>query len=285
MRKVDGLRISTLLLLLCILGACSTKTTIKENDLSFSDYQIDTVSHLFNDTTKPACHFELNMNYPSVAQNEEQLTKIQKLFVTDYFGEKYESKSPVEAANAYMKEYLENYRQLEEDYATFSKDEEGVISTAWMNYQESSNSKILYNRDHFLSYAITLYTYTGGAHGMQSQMNHVIDLNNVYPLSLSDIFNENNLNNIATLIIKQIAKDRGYENPAQLNEDGFFSIEEVQPTDNFLIDESGMTWVYNPYEIAVYAAGPITVSVEWEELKPYIREDSSVLRLADESFS
>lgn len=285
MKKNISVGFSILSLLLGLFCSCSQKENIRENDLQFVEFRLDTMSHLFNDTTKPRCDFRLSMEYPAQAASEEELQKVQRIFVTDFFGDKYAAETPVNAATAYLKEYLVNYHQLEEDYSKFTEIDPEGMSNAWMNYEEFLSSSIAFNAAHLLSYTITMYTYTGGAHGMQSQMNHVLDLREVTPVVLSDIFSEDNLPTVNQLIIDRIARDRGYSNPAQLGEDGFFSIEEVQATDNFLVDANGITWIYNPYEIAVYAAGSITVSLDWDILSTYIREDSPVSLLAKGSAS
>ena len=132
----------------------------------------------------------------------------------------------------------------------------------------------------FISYTVNFYNFTGGAHGMQSAKNHVIDLKTMNQLTLNDLFAEENYQHIANLIINEIAKSRGYSSATQLNEDGFFSIEEVMPTENFSINEKAITWTYNPYEIAVYAIGIVNVSLPWEEVIHYMRDDSPVSQLA-----
>lgn len=283
MKRLSGLKVAVLFVLLILTGSCAKKEPLKINDIQFANIQLDTISHLFNDTTKPGCEFKLNMQYPSSAGDSEMLKKLQSLFIMDYFNEKFSEMSPAEAAHAYMKEYVSNYMQLENDYTTLSDQVSEGMSFVSFNYQETSESDVSFNAGGFISYTVNYYNFTGGAHGMQSCKNYVIDLHTMFQLTLTDLFADVNLQPVSNLIIREIAKEKGYEDPTQLNEDGFFSIEEVVPTDNFRIDEKGITWTYNPYEIAVYALGIINVSVEWEELKPYLREDSPVADIADAS--
>ena len=39
---------------------------------------------------------------------------------------------------------------------------------------------------------------------------------------------------------------------------------------NFSVDNDGVTWLFNPYEVAAYAYGPIEATLTWEELEPYL---------------
>lgn len=45
------------------------------------------------------------------------------------------------------------------------------------------------------------------------------------------------------------------------------------PNGNCGVSAEGVFWNYNPYEVASYADGIITVTVTWDDLKPYINPD------------
>ena len=51
----------------------------------------------------------------------------------------------------------------------------------------------------------------------------------------------------------------------ELSELGFFP-EYIGATENFQIDDRGITFFYNPYEIGCYALGGIEVTLTREEL-------------------
>lgn len=44
-----------------------------------------------------------------------------------------------------------------------------------------------------------------------------------------------------------------------------------EPNGNFAVSEEGVTWTYNPYEIAPYSMGIIDLTVTWADLKPYLK--------------
>ena len=60
----------------------------------------------------------------------------------------------------------------------------------------------------------------------------------------------------------------------------FFSAMEIEPNDNFLLDNKGLTWIYDPYEIAPYAYGAVSVSLPWSKLVDMIDDESSVKAFA-----
>lgn len=273
--------VSILMLLSLTLAGCKKETKLVENDLQFTEFKLDSVCHLFNDTAKPKCDFQMTMQYPSGSKDQELLKSVQKIFIGSYLGAQYASEQPQAAARSYMKAYVEDYLQLEKDASMFNNAEEEGWGLASFNYQEISSNKVTFNAGGFVSYAISMYSFTGGAHGMNGTNNHVINLATKSLLTLADLFPENVLPEVGSLIINQIARDRNFSDPAQLNEDGFFSIEDVVPTDNFRIDEKGITWVYNPYEIAVYATGQVAVTLDWAIVRPYLLEDAVVMNLVE----
>jgi hypothetical protein len=57
-------------------------------------------------------------------------------------------------------------------------------------------------------------------------------------------------------------------------------LESIPLTDKFGVDGNGVTFVYVPYEIASYADGQIELTLSWESLKRYLRDDTAVARLA-----
>ena len=48
-------------------------------------------------------------------------------------------------------------------------------------------------------------------------------------------------------------------------------LDQVAPNGNFCPDDKGISWMFQPYDIAPYALGAISVDVSWEKLKPYLK--------------
>ena len=43
------------------------------------------------------------------------------------------------------------------------------------------------------------------------------------------------------------------------------------PNGLYEVTKDGVTWYYQPYDIAPYYLGVISITVPWNELKPYVR--------------
>lgn len=267
----------TLFLISIFVTGCNTGTKeVAENDIKFDSIQIEKIYHLLDAPENPNCNLQLNFVYPAKFANKEILKKIQQQFVFSYFGETYEHLSPEEAASRYTEDYLSAYKDLETDYkADLEKKDETPVG-AWFSYIETSSDNIAYNKNDILSYTVNFENYTGGAHGSHSFNNHVINLKTGNLVAEEEIFIDNYQDVLAQLIIDHIAKQNNVENAKDLENIGFFSVDEIFPNGNFLVEEKGITYTYNEYEIAAYVVGATNVFLSYEELKHLLRKESPI---------
>ncbi|MBC5646570.1 DUF3298 domain-containing protein [Parabacteroides sp. BX2] len=260
----------------CNIG--TKKTT--DNDVTFDSISVDKTYHLLENPENPNCNLQINFTYPAKYDNKDILKKIQQQFVYSYFGDGYENLSPEEATAKYTEDYLNNYKDLEDEYkAEVAKADETPVG-AWFSYFEMSSDDIAYNKNDILSYTVNFENYTGGAHGAHSFTNHVIDMKTGNPIKEDDIFIEGFQEDLAQILIDRIAKQNTVENPKELENIGFFSIDEIFPNGNFLIDDNGITYTFNEYEIAAYVVGATNVHLPYEEIQYLLKKESPIAHLA-----
>lgn len=259
----------------CNIG--TKKTT--DNDVTFDSICVDKTYHLLENPENPNCNLQINFTYPTKYNNKDILKKIQQQFVYSYFGDGYENLSPEEATAKYTEDYLNNYKDLEDEYkADVAKADETPVG-AWFSYFEMSSDDIAYNKNDILSYTVNFENYTGGAHGAHSFTNHVIDMKTGNLIKEDDIFIEGFQEDLAQILIDRIAKQNTVENPKELENIGFFSIDEIFPNGNFLIDDNGITYTFNEYEIAAYVVGATNVHLPYEEIQYLLKKDSPITHL------
>lgn len=75
------------------------------------------------------------------------------------------------------------------------------------------------------------------------------------PITEEEIFVDNYQDNLARILVDQIAKQNNVSDAKELENIGFFSVDEIFPNGNFLVDETGITYSFNEYEIAAYVVG------------------------------
>ena len=260
----------------CNIG--TKKTT--DNDVTFDSISVDKTYHLLENPENPNCNLQINFTYPAKYDNKDILKKIQQQCVYSYFGDGYENLSPEEATAKYTEDYLNNYKDLEDEYkAEVAKADETPVG-AWFSYFEMSSDDIAYNKNDILSYTVNFENYTGGAHGAHSFTNHVIDMKTGNLIKEDDIFIEGFQEDLAQILIDRIAKQNTVENPKELENIGFFSIDEIFPNGNFLIDDNGITYTFNEYEIAAYVVGATNVHLPYEEIQYLLKKESPIAHLA-----
>lgn len=271
-----------LILLSMFVTGCDTGTkSITENNIKFDSLQVDKIYHLLDNPENPNCNLQLNFTFPVKMAEKENLKKVQQLFVSSYFGENYADLSPQEAVARYAEDYLNAYKELETDYkAEVAKKDETPVG-AWFSYYEMSSNDLTYNGNDLISYTVNFENYTGGAHGAHSFTNHVVNLKTGKFVTEEDIFIENYQDDLAQVLIDRIAKQNNVDNPKDLENIGFFSVEEIFPNGNFLVDENGITYTFNEYEIAAYVVGATQVFLPYEEIQYLLKKESPISNLFD----
>ena len=270
----DGLVL--LLLSLLVTGCNIGGKTSTENPITYDSISVEKVYHLLDNPDNPNCNLEIKFVFPVKYENEEILSNLQTEFVSSYFGDTYEQLSPEEAVQEYTEDYLASYKDLEEDFKSeIAKSDDSPVG-AWFSYYEMSSNQIVYNSKGIISYTVSFENYTGGAHGAHSYNNHVLDLNTGKAIVEEDIFNEGYQDTLAQLLVNQIAKQNDVTDIKELENIGFFSVDEIFPNGNFLVDDTGITYSFNEYEIAAYVVGTTNVYLPYEEIRFLLKEESPI---------
>jgi alpha-glucosidase (family GH31 glycosyl hydrolase) len=108
------------------------------------------------------------------------------------------------------------------------------------------------------NYVFTVESYTGGAHGLQATKTFTYNETGI-PVTLASLFTtgEEGLKTIAPYVQAQLKKN-------ELTDATWVS-EGAAPTadnyQNFVVTDTGITFMFDPYQVAAYAAGKQTVAV------------------------
>lgn len=269
-----------LFLLGILASGCNTGTReTTQNEITFDSIQTEKIYHLLDNPDNPNCNLQINFTYPIKFADKDILKKIQEQFISSYFGDSYAQLTPQEAADKYTEDYLNAYKELEIDFKEEVKRSDNTPVGAWYSYYEMSSNDIVFNENDIMSYTVNFENYTGGAHGAHTYTNHVINVKTGQPITEEDIFIDNFQDSLAQILVDRIAEQNNVEEAKELENIGFFSIEEIFPNGNFLIDETGITYFFNEYEIAAYVVGVIKVHLTFEEIKYLLKKESPISSL------
>ncbi len=281
MKKIGILFIG--LFLLSLHTSCDRTVKVVDNTLGFDSLRIDEVYHLFNDENEPCCNLRLDFKFPDKFGNKEVLKKIQSIFIDKFLGNNYSDLSPEKALDAYKVQYIEEFKQFETEIKEEEKrlnekyhteDEDENVDETGFSYYLISKDTVLFNKNNILSFQIESSSYIGGAHGYNSSYAYVINLETGDLIKESHIFGEDTKEYISKLIIDKILKQNDLKDPKDLENIGYTDVQEIAPNGNFIVDEKGITYIFNEDEIAPRVVGRIKVFLPYEEISVYMKPEN-----------
>ena len=279
-RFLKGIFSLFVLSVFCI--SCNNVAGNSENEVEYDSIVVNQTYHLLNNPDNPNCDFHISFTYPKSA-DADLLKAMQQFFVGSYFGDTYENVSPEEAVTQYTKEYIDAYKELEVDFKEeLKRSSKDSPVSAWFSYYETSSNEIKYNKYGLVCTSIYFENYTGGAHGSHSLTHHIFSMETAKRLTEEDIFVEDYQEPLSKIIVSHLVKENKAASAKELEDMGFFSVDEIFPNDNFLIDDTGITYTFNEYEIAPYSAGRINVHIPFDELDTILKKESPISKMLKE---
>lgn len=150
-----------------------------------------------------------------------------------------------------------------EDYVAFCRDlaldgerTPETLRSPIHAHEYKTDCSIVYADADYLSYRVEAFEYTGGAHGMTTVTVGTLDRKTGRKLTAEELFPLVNPAVPQDALLHSIIQDIG--GPENL-------LAPLTLTDNCYLAEDGLHFVYNPLEIACYAAGLIEVTIPYKK--------------------
>ena len=248
-----------ILLVLSILAGCNNSRLATET--------IETgESNPICENAGDSIRFTIKVEYPTAWRNGEVLESVRNVIISAVFGNEYLNLDINDAIAGYIADETEEYRETNLDLWEEMKEEGNEMPNvfSWEQYIEAYISDICKNT---VSYVVTKYEYSGGAHGVTSEIAVNLDKKTGRVIEEEDFFvpgYREQLGKLLTKYLKPSLKDEG-------TYDMLFSAE-LTPNGNFRITNEGVTYIYGQYEIGPYSMGIIHVTVPWQELDEIISD-------------
>ena len=250
-----------------------------ENNILFDSFFVDKAYHLLDVETNPKCSLQIQFVYPKDYTNKDILKLVQQQFISGFLGDEYVSFAPKEAAEQYALNFIAKYKEEEDNFKMELENHGHETMESWYSYNETSNNQIVYNRNDVLSFVVYKDCYYGGAHGSHQYINRVVDLKTGQQIMENDIFVDDYPDDLANIIVNGIASANQVE-VTELENIGFFNVKEIYPNKNFYVDETGITYTFNEYEIAAYVVGPVSITIPYDKIRYLLRQESPVSSIA-----
>lgn len=166
----------------------------------------------------------------------------------------------------YGKNFLQDFN---DDIDTLKASNSGndPVPYSLMHYNQQVHSNLVHNNNGYAVMSVSKYMYTGGAHGMFTQRFLCFDIPQKKALRLSDVLVMDSTQ-LESILEKQLREQ--YNIPADKPLTELLFDNRIALTQNFYFTSKGIGFLYQPYEIAAYAVGPINIWLPYTGLKPYL---------------
>jgi len=195
---------------------------------------------------------------------------LERLFSRIAFGDQYASLSPRAAVDTYIRDMSSEYT-IQDQYSQEMSQED-------LNQLKSDlqlSTKVDYIDSLVISVRKDLAEYYAGAvHGNYGTGFYNIDRRTKTLLRESDYFVEDYAAQLTKILQRRLLIGYKVKTLEELEEKEGISAVDLTPNDNCSIGPKGLTYIYNPYEIAPYALGQVTIFVPYEDLQPILRPGS-----------
>lgn len=274
--KVSIIQLSFFFVVYCYLLACKNNTVVEKKNLppdssklnheiSFStidtaNWQIDSFQVVSNLDTEVSVKYQL---FAKPVLPVHDTINAHVLFHLNIAFQEFNVSLPIfstedvkKACNAFEKEFQR-------------ETENALLVLPWML---DLDIKISHPFKEIVSLSITKSTYSGGAHGISTDLHYVFSTLTAQRLHLNDLFTDvKKLNQIAEKYFREQNIDK--KNRSLSLRDYHFDFEnnEFALNENFLITAQGLFVQYNPYEIGPYVIGAPSVNIPMHEIKSYLK--------------
>ncbi len=187
------------------------------------------------------------------------------------FGQDYAGLSLKDAADKYMKDFVAEYRETNSDLLSdikknSSDSEEADYSAEMLAWENTIQGNFAGRHNDVISYTVNNYIYEGGAHGNTGFNAVNMSLKTGKTVTEEDFFVPGFKEPLAKLLTEHLHDAM----PDQESYDELF-LKDIEPNGNFMVTETGVSYIYGQYEIGPYSLGIITVNVPWDELEGLVK--------------
>ena len=211
---------------------------------------------------------QISLEYPVGGLEDSVRTKVIENLLFAAFDVNYDLPSVDSAAVHYRNDLIEEYLQTQEEYASFISENNTVMENnlfCWRDYVNGYFTGQDYKG--LITYVVELQHDRGGVHPNNTVNATVFNRTTGDVVVEADLFNEGFEEKVAELLDKHLLQALDGDEDA---------LQAVYPdvlscNGNFEVGKEGITFYYNPNEIAPSYLGVIAVRIPWSELQGQLK--------------
>ena len=256
---MQNIKVYLCLLLPLLLFACKGSD---EPTLTFEPITADKSVNLANEENSPRCQVHLKLLQAS-ADNGERAKIVNEILMSRLLNKTGEHDLKA-AADKFVDDYTDNYKSTM--LPLYNQDRSDTTKKAWYEYHYVIETTTQQGPDNIISYLATIDYYEGGAHGINQLITFNFDMATGNLMTLADVFAPGYESQLKGILLKALKSKTGLNSLNELKEAGYLYSMDMFPSENFILNDETITFVYNPYEIAPYAVGSIELIITYSEV-------------------
>ena len=262
MRKTTSLLITATF----ALAGCTGMSTPAQ--LTFDSLSVEKRVALTADTNSPAYEMKLNVKY--VKEGSDEMRKS----VNDAITAKIFNLHNVDikmAVDSFVNENSHTY--INDMLPLYEEDKRDIDKMPIYQHEAIINTRTEDGKEGIVTYYINMYNFTGGAHGLEQLLTLNFDKTTGKTITLDDVMVTGYQMRLNELLQKALLEKADCKDINELHDKGYLFSMEMYPSSNFVLGKDGVTFIYNPYEIAPYALGRIELTLSYSTLEPIMKKN------------
>lgn len=204
---------------------------------------------------------EVQINIPKFVDESRVATAINSALTEELiYSLKWEDDDDESTLKGAVQSFTNSYQKLQKKF------EDEVIP-----WEAEVNAEVVYETESIIGIRLNSYTFTGGAHGYSATILLNFDKFKATEIDNHELFDD--LAGFIALAEKRFRKEHKIPAKATINETGFmFNGDSFHLSENMGLTDKGLQLIYNQYEIASYADGPIKMIIPFRIINPFLKE-------------
>jgi len=264
-----------------VLASCTKSRTNKSGDgkpaITVKSQQLsDNSAFTMSNGERCSIMAIATIDYPATGPDGVPLDTLQRLFAA-YVLESGDSLSLQQAMQQVVANSMHQYDfmsgPLTDDEAAEAADDQAALK-----YATSTRVTPIYNTNGVVTFERVDVVKKNDKVTSVTHRYYNFDVETQTYIDVNRIIRDDAVADVCQLLKAQLLAQNNAKGNEQLNDMGYFNVENITVTRNFYFDEKGVTWSYLPNELAVEAVGEPKITIPYDALEPYLSDESIIQR-------
>lgn len=206
----------------------------------------------------------VSVEYPVSGLQKQACSRICESIAGMCFG--VEADSIAGAAKLWEASNISEYRKQGTELLSYLERNGDDGPCAALNWEKSVSGYIAGTHGDYISYIVSNYDYTGGAHGSTTETAIVFNSKTGSVTGEDEFFAEGSKEELGKLLSAHLRESM----PDDDSYNALF-VKEIEPNGNFFVTPEGVSYIFGQYEIGPYYLGIIKIALPWAELEGLCR--------------